>query len=69
MLLPVRIEEDDTAKGFFRMLSGPLCPLDGRRFEATQGIVRGTAGSIASAAAFGEYFPNPVGAVSAPYLV
>jgi glycerol uptake facilitator protein len=29
------------------------------RFEATQGIVRGTPGSELSAMVFGEYFPNP----------
>ena len=30
-------------------------------FEAANGIVRGTAGSEASAMSFGEYFPNPGG--------
>ena len=30
------------------------------RFEAKEGIVRGTPESVISAAAFAEYFPNPV---------
>jgi glycerol uptake facilitator protein len=36
--------------------SGPL-----RLFEASHGIVRGQAGSEASAMVFGEFFPNPAG--------
>lgn len=37
------------------VLFGPLL----RRFEAANGIVRGTPGSDFSAMVFGEYFPNP----------
>ena len=38
------------------MFAGPLAA-----FEAAHGIVRGAAGSEASAMIFGEYFPNPGG--------
>jgi glycerol uptake facilitator protein len=38
------------------VFAGPL-----RVFEATQGIVRGSPGSEASAMIFGEFFPNPGG--------
>jgi glycerol uptake facilitator protein len=40
----------------YGVFEGPLCV-----FEATNGIVRGAAGSEASAMIFGEFFPNPGG--------
>ncbi len=40
----------------FTIFAGPL-----RSYEAKHGIIRGEAGSEASAMVFGEYFPNPGG--------